>query len=77
MTAEEVNFKTDDWKAMLELMQHHKDFPMPLCGKNGSNENIIVSINSDNITIETCQNNGWMRTNVYWNDFTTEELYGR
>lgn len=57
MTAEEVNFKTYDWKKMLELMNRSEEFPTYLCGTNEDGEHIIVSINRDNITIETMQNN--------------------
>ena len=60
---------------MIEVMKHHKDFPLPISGINQDGENLIISINPHNITIQTCQHNDWLRTNVYYDDGTTEELY--
>ena len=64
-------------KDMIEVMKHHKEFPMALSGDNADGEPVIVSINKTNISIKTCQHNGWMRTNIYHSDGTTEELYNR
>ena len=77
MTIKDVEFRTDDWTKMFELMKHHKDFPMPLAGKNDEGENIAVEIYEDKIVVRTYQHNNWCRTNVYWEDCTIEELYSR
>lgn len=60
---------------MIELVKHHKDFPMPLSGKNDEGEIISVEICEDKIIVRTYQKNDWCRTNIYWNDCTIEELY--
>lgn len=64
-----------DYKGMLELMKHHSEFDLPLNGTNEDGEHVIISINEHNITIQTCQSNDWLRTNIYYDDGTSEELY--
>lgn len=66
-----------DYDGMLELMKRHKEFDVPWSGKNEDGEHIQVSVNEDNITVETFQRNGWIRENIYWDDYTTEELFHR
>lgn len=66
-----------DYAGMLDLMKRHNEFDVPWDGKNKDGEHIQISVNKDNITVETFQNNGWTRENIYWNDYTTEELYHR
>lgn len=41
------------------------------------NNNVIVEVEKDKLTIKTCQKNGWIRINVYHNDLekTKEEYY--
>lgn len=75
IAAKGIEFHPSDWKYMLNLMKRHKEFPTALFGKNEDGETILVSINEHNITIETYQSNEWIRENVYWDDFTVEELY--
>ena len=77
MRVEDIKFSTDDLNSMIRLMRHYKEFPMPLCCKNDVDENMIISINKDNIVVKTIQNNGWARTNIFYKDGTVEELYER
>ena len=77
MTIRDVKFETSDLKKMIELMSHHKDFPMPLAGKNDEGETIIIEICKNNIIVRTYQHNNWCRTNIYWKDGTVEELYDK
>ena len=77
MKINEIEFNTNDLSKMISIMKHYKEFPMPLSGKNEVGENLIISINKDNITVQTLQNNGWVRTNVYYDDGVIEELYER
>lgn len=77
MDIKDIEFKTSDLKKMCEIMKHYNEFPMPLAGKNEDNENILISINEHNITVQTFQNNGWLRTNIYHDDGTIEELYDK
>ena len=66
-----------DYKGMIELMDRADEFDVPWCGNNENGEHVQISVNKDNITVETFQNNGWLRENIYWRDYTTEELYHR
>ncbi len=66
-----------------ELPNNYKDlynkfgFCDLLCGKNQKGENVIITIDIQKAEIQTFQHNGFIRTNVYWLDGTTEELYSR
>lgn len=46
-----------------------------LCGINEDGESVIVSIDEESATIRTAQSNGFMRTNIYHKDGTSEELF--
>ena len=74
-----ITIDPSDYKGMLSLMAraNEPDFEMPWSGKNDVGENMLISVNSDNITVQTFQSNGWTRENVYWNDGTVEELFER
>lgn len=66
----------DDHDNRVALMKEYADkFPTALLGHNEDGEVVSTSINHDNIVVETFQKNGWIRTNVYWEDGTIEELY--
>lgn len=73
----EIIIDPHDYDGMIELMKRHKEFDVPWSGMNEDGEHIQISVNEDNITVETFQNNGWTRENIYWKDFTTEELFHR
>lgn len=45
--------------------------------KNGLNENVIIIIHDNFLEQKTMQSNGWIRTNNYYLDNTSEELYSR
>lgn len=66
-----------DYDGMIKLMERHEEFKVPWSGKNDDGEHIQISINEDNITVETFQNNGWIRENIYWKNIVSEELYHR
>lgn len=70
-----IIFDPADWNGMLSLMLNHSSYKFPLFGKNCYGEDVKISICRDSITTETYQNNGYTRINLYWNDFTVEELY--
>jgi hypothetical protein len=74
-----LNFDPMDNKGNVALMEraNEKTFDVPWAGKNVDGENIMISVNTDNITVETFQNNNWIRENIYWKDGTREELYHR
>ena len=73
----EIIIDPHDYKGMIKLMDKADEFDLPWAGKNENGEHVQISINKDNITVETFQNNGWIRENIYWRDVRTEELYHR
>lgn len=54
---------------------------IPLSGMNEDGENIIITIGYDEdaqmefYDVHTYQHNGWIRSNIYWEDGTIEELF--
>lgn len=71
----EISFDSSDWKGMMKLMERADEFDQPWVGENSEGERVLISVNHNNITTQTFQSNGWARENVYWNDFTIEELF--
>ena len=72
-----IELDSSDYKGMIELMKRADEFDSACSGKNKNGENVLISVNHDNITVETFQNNGWIRKNVYWECGMSEELYER
>ena len=70
-----INFDSSDRKGMLALMKRADEFKEMCFGKNTEGEDVCISVNKDNITTVTYQNNGYARTNVYYDDGTSEELF--
>ena len=68
-------FNPTDFKGMCDLMKRYYDEPLPFYGENEDGESVLISVNEHNITTQTFQHNDWLRTNVYYDDGTTEELY--
>ena len=56
---------------------------LPLLGKNEDGASVILSAITDisdgstAFKLETAQENGWMRINIFYKDGTVEELYER
>jgi len=71
----EIVVDSSDWEGLLTLMDNADKYEMPYWGTNSDGETVRISVNSANVTVETDQKNGWTRENVYWRDFTTEELF--
>lgn len=72
----QIIFDPHDWRGIRELCKRHNEFKTPWAGKNEEGESVQISVNKDNITVETLQSNGWFRTNVYYPlDCAIEELY--
>lgn len=71
----EIIVNPRDWDGMLELMDRFDEFKVPYMGENENGEFVQISVNKDNITVVTNQDNGWVRQNIYYRDFTTEELF--
>lgn len=44
---------------------------------NEKGENVILEITPKFLKVSTCQNNDWIRVNIYHKDRTVEETYER
>lgn len=44
-------------------------------GTNDKKNIVIVKVTDNELIITTCQDNGWLRKNIYYRDGTTEEIY--
>ena len=71
----EISFDSSDWKGMLKLMERADEFDQPWVGENNAGEQVLISVNHNNITTLTFQSNDWSRENIYWKDRTCEELF--
>ena len=72
----QINFDPHDWKGIAELCERHAEFDVPWSGKTDEGEHVMISVNEDNITVDTFQSNGRMRQNIYYpEERTVEELY--
>lgn len=60
---------------LVDLMNHADDYPYMLTGENQNGEFTTTSITPDCIILETLQDNGWIRKNVYYCDGLVEEIY--
>lgn len=73
----EIMIDTKDYTSLISLMDRADEFEYPLFAKNESGEDQLISVNNDNITIETFQSNGVTRKNIYHRDYMMEELFVR
>lgn len=70
-----------DRKGMNALMEDAKAFPdkynTMLIGENEQKERVFISVNPESICVETLQNNGWVRKNIYHynHQYDDEEIY--
>lgn len=72
-----IDFNPHDLEGMVRLMDKYADSEFPFEGKNENGETVLISINKNNIAVETFQANEWVRINTYWRDGTTEETFER
>ena len=63
-----MNFNPNDERAMFCLMKEYGDFNKSYSGQNQNGEDIRIHIARDNIIVDTYQENGWVRRNVYTKD---------
>lgn len=68
-------FDPTDWASNVSLMLKHSEFKQALMGRNTDGETVWIHINKDNITVQTFQDNGFIRENIYYSDGTSEELF--
>lgn len=64
------------YKSLTELVEHSNHSGIY---QNESGELVTIRHKTDEdgsrFEVVTSQNNGWERTNIYWEDGTVEELY--
>lgn len=70
-----LNIDPTDFGGLLSLMDRAAEFDLPFQGVDDHGDTVLLSINTDNVTTETFQDNGYCRETVYWRDGTVEELY--
>lgn len=70
-------FKLDptDAEGMCRIMDEFCDEPGPFSGTDEEGNPVLISVNKDNITVQTFQKNDWIRTNVYNRYGENEEFY--
>lgn len=74
----QIMFDPHDWTGIANLCRRHEEFDVPWAGTNEDGEHVAISVNRDNITVETFQSNDWLRTNVYYpEDRCVEETYDK
>ena len=70
-----------DKRGLIALMDDCKANPKKyetyLIGESEHGERVLISVNEDNIVVETWQENGWVRKNYYYRDplADNEEIY--
>lgn len=69
-----IHFDSDDWEGMRELMSRHAEFETAYFGKTESGGTVMISVNKDNITVETFLDNGYVTTDIYYEDGTVESI---
>lgn len=73
----EIKIDPTDYPSLVEIMDNYSHLDYMLFGKDSQGQSVTTSIWSDYILVDTLQNNGWTRRNVYWRDGDTEELFSR
>ena len=68
----EFNPKTTNIKEFIEKYNNVHQYIM---GKNSLGEDTLMSINYDNVSVRTYQNNHHIRTNIYYEDGTIDEVF--
>lgn len=72
-------FKLDpsDAEGMCRIMDEFCNEPCPFSGTDEEGNSVLISVNKDNITVQTFQKNDWIRTNIFNRTGENEELYER
>lgn len=72
-----IQVNSNNLDEMIQLMDRNKEFDEDLFGTNENGEYVQIGVYKNFLAIRTLQSNGWERTNFYYRDGTTEELYER
>jgi len=74
---EMIEVNTSNLDKMIQLMDRNKEFDEDLFGTNENGEYVQIGVYKNFLAIRTLQSNGWERTNIYYRDGSSEELYER
>lgn len=66
-----------DLEGCRKIREQYGDSNCPFFGGNENGETVLISVFKDRISVQTFQDNGWVRTNTLWEDGFSEELYER
>ena len=66
-------FDFSDRNVIKDLLENYKG--MYFVGHNMEDELNEIEIKEFKVEVHTHQKNGWIRTNVYWDDGTSEEMF--
>ena len=72
-----IHLNPCDRAGLLRLMDQHGDSNAMTIGQNEKGETVTISIFHDKIITKTYQDNGWIRTNYYYRDGSSEELFDK
>lgn len=70
----QLHLDTSDLTGMIDVMDRCDEFPGMIFGRTDDGSQISISVNSDNITTQVDQNNGWVVETVYYRDGTVESF---
>lgn len=72
---EKIKFDPSDSDSLISLMDAYGDSETMYPGETESGDTCTISICKDKIITQTLQKNGWIRTNTYHRDGSSEESY--
>ena len=72
---ETLLFDFSNMNVIKDLLENY--LGMYFVGQNMDDELNEIEIKDGRIEVRTHQKNGWIRTNVYWDDGTSEELFDK
>lgn len=64
-----------NYEQLVDLMNHADDYPYMLVGENQNGEFTTTSITPNLVILETLQDNGWVRKNIFHRDGMVEETF--
>ena len=70
-----IRFDPQDHEGLCRLMDRASEFRGLMRGINDDGETIHIMIYADKVTVDTFQENGWIRRNTYWRDWSQEETF--
>lgn len=74
-TEDTIHFDPRNQEGLCRLMDSADGSLKLLKGINDCGEEINMMIQSDKVVVDTFQENGWIRRNTYWRDWSQEETF--